>query len=139
MKPRFPAKMGAMVLRLATWNVNSLRPRLDHLARFAAEAAPDVICLQETKVTDAQFPRAAVRALGYPHLLVHGQKGTNGVAIASRLPFQAKGTRVWCGRDDRRHAYVRLAGGIEVHNFYVPSGGPDPETNDKFAHNTKGR
>jgi exodeoxyribonuclease-3 len=125
-----------MAIRLATWNVNSLRQRLDHLARFAAEAAPDLICLQETKVTDAEFPRAALRAMGYPHLLVHGQKGYNGVAIASRLPFAAKGTKVWCGRDDRRHAFVRLAGGLEVHNFYVPSGGPvpDPETNEKFAH-----
>ena len=100
-----------MVLRLATWNVNSLRRRLDHLARFAAEAEPDLICLQETKVTDAQFPRAALQAMGYPHLLVHGQKGTNGVAILSRLPFKAQGTKVWCGRDDRRHAYVRLPGG----------------------------
>ncbi len=125
-----------MGIRLATWNVNSLRQRLDHLARFAAEAAPDLICLQETKVTDALFPYEAVRAMGYPHLLVHGQKGYNGVAIASRLPFEAEGTKVWCGRDDRRHAFVRLAGGLEVHNFYVPSGGPDPdpETNDKFAH-----
>ena len=67
--------MGAMAIRLATWNVNSLRQRLDHLARFAAEAEPDVICLQEAKVTDEEFPREAVRAMGYPHLLVHGQKG----------------------------------------------------------------
>ena len=136
--------MAAMAIRLATWNVNSLRQRLDHLARFAAEAEPDVICLQETKVTDEAFPRLAVHAMGYPHLLVHGQKGTNGVAIASRLPFAAEGTKVWCGRDERRHAFVRLEGGLagelagelEVHNFYVPSGGPvpDPETNDKFAH-----
>ncbi len=135
--------MAAMGIRLATWNVNSLRQRLDHLARFAAEAAPDLICLQETKVVDELFPRAALHAMGYPHLLVHGQKGYNGVAIASRLPFAAQGTKVWCGRDDRRHAFVRLedgagglAGGLEVHNFYVPSGGPvpDPETNDKFAH-----
>ena len=103
--------MAAMGIRLATWNVNSLRQRLDHLARFAAEAEPDLICRQETKVTDAQFPRAAVRAMGYPHLLVHGQKGTNGVAIASRLPFAAEGTKVWCGRDDRRHAFVRLEDG----------------------------
>ncbi len=62
-----------MAIRLATWNVNSLRQRLDHLARFAAVAEPDVICLQETKVTDEEFPRAAVRAMGYPHLPVHGQ------------------------------------------------------------------
>ncbi len=65
----------SMPIRLATWNVNSLRQRLDHLARFAAEVRPDVICLQETKVTDGLFPRAAVRAMGYPHLLIHGQKG----------------------------------------------------------------
>ncbi len=71
-KPCFPAKMGAMGIRLATWNVNSLRQRLDHLARFAAEAAPDLICLQETKVVDDLFPRAALHAMGYPHLLVHG-------------------------------------------------------------------
>ena len=64
-----------MTLRIATWNVNSLRPRLDHLARFAAEAAPDAICLQETKVTDEAFPREAVRDMGYPHLLIHGQQG----------------------------------------------------------------
>ncbi len=64
-----------MSLRIATWNVNSLRQRLDHLARFAAEVAPDVICLQETKVTDEEFPRQAVQEIGYPHLLIHGQKG----------------------------------------------------------------
>ncbi len=64
-----------MPLRIATWNVNSLRQRLDHLARFTAEVAPDVICLQETKVTDEEFPQDAVREIGYPHLLIHGQKG----------------------------------------------------------------
>lgn len=125
-----------MTLRLATWNVNSLRRRLGHLARVAAEAAPEVVCLQETKVSDAEFPLEAVRTLGYPHVHVHGQKGYNGVAILSRRAFEAAGTRAWCGRDDRRHAFVRLAGGIEIHNFYVPKGGhdPDPVGNDKFAH-----
>ena len=128
-----------MSLRIATWNVNSLRPRLDHLARFAREVAPDVICLQETKVTDEEFPRAAVRALGYPHQLIHGQKGYNGVAILSRVAFQSQDTKIWCGKDDRRHAAVTLgygSGTLELHNFYAPSGGatPDPEANDKFAH-----
>ena len=79
----FTPQYECMTLRLATWNVNSLRQRLDHLARFVAEAQPDVVCLQETKVTDELFPTEAVRALGYPHLLVHGQKGYNGVAIRS--------------------------------------------------------
>ena len=75
-----------MTLRIATWNVNSLRPRLDHLARFAREVAPDVICLQETKVTDEAFPRAAVRALGYPHLLIHGQQDIGrGLAVTLGL------------------------------------------------------
>ena len=62
-----------MTLRLITWNVNSLRQRLDHLARITRALAPDLVCLQETKVTDGDFPREAVRALGYGHLLIHGQ------------------------------------------------------------------
>lgn len=129
-----------MTLRLATWNVNSLRRRLDHLARFAAETAPDVICLQETKVSDADFPREAVAELGYPHILAHGQKGYNGVAVLSRRPFAMHSVRSWCGLDDRRYAFVRLEDrsgkGLDLHTFYVPAGGhvPDPERNGKFAH-----
>ncbi len=125
-----------MTLRIATWNVNSLRKRLDHLARFRAAEKPDIVCLQETKVRDEEFPEDAIAALDYPHVLRHGQKGTNGVAIMSRRPFEAVETLDWCGQADRRHAMVRLAGGLEVHNFYVPSGGPvpDPDANDKFAH-----
>lgn len=128
-----------MTLRIATWNVNSLRQRLDHLARFVDEASPDIICLQETKVTDEDFPEAFVRDLGYVHLLVHGQKSYNGVAICSRRPFAQEERLIWCGIDDRRHAAVRLDDGLEIHNFYVPSGGPtpDPEKNDKFAHKLK--
>ncbi len=127
-----------VTLRLASWNVNSLRQRIDHLARFAAEVNPDVICLQETKVRDDDFPAEAIRAMGYDHHLVHGQKSYNGVAILSRRPFDAAATLVWCGKDDRRHASVRF-GELEIHNFYVPSGGslPDPAVNDKFAHKLK--
>jgi exodeoxyribonuclease-3 len=123
-------------LRLATWNVNSIRQRLEHIARVSAEVAPDILCLQETKVRDEDFPTGELHGLGYVHQVVHGQKGYNGVAILSRIPFEVGGSKVWCGRDDRRHAFVRLPGEIELHNFYVPSGGPvpDPERNDKFAH-----
>jgi exodeoxyribonuclease-3 len=123
-------------LRLATWNVNSVRQRLEHLARFCTTAGPDVVCLQETKVRDRDFPARALRDLGYTHQVVHGQKSYNGVAILSRIPFEETGTETWCGRDDRRHAFARLPGGVELHNFYVPSGGPvpDPERNEKFAH-----
>jgi len=125
-----------MTLRVATWNVNSIRRRLDHLARFAAEQSPDLVCLQETKVDDARFPRDAITAMGFAHILAHGQKGYNGVAIVSRHPFEATGTKAWCGRDDRRHVFARLGCGLEVHNLYVPSGGPepDPATNEKFDH-----
>ena len=123
-------------MRVATWNINSIRMRLHLLAQLAETEAPDVICLQETKVTDELFPLMDVQALGYPHVLFSGMKGYNGVAILSRLPFETTEKRDWCGRSDARHVFATLPDGTEVHNFYVPSGGdePDPAVNDKFAH-----
>ncbi len=125
-----------MQLRLATWNINSVRLRLGLLGRLAAEARPDIICLQETKARDAHFPHAEIEALGYRHRAVRGMPGYNGVAILSRLPLESTGGRDWCGLEDCRHVSARLRGGLEIHNFYVPAGGdePDPETNPKFAH-----
>jgi exodeoxyribonuclease-3 len=125
-----------MSWRLASWNINSVRLRLDNVRRLVAELAPDVLCLQETKTTDPLFPREACEALGYRHMLVHGMKGYNGVAILSRTPFRSPATRSWCARSDCRHAIVELEGGIELHNIYVPAGGDvaDPEANPKFAH-----
>jgi exodeoxyribonuclease III len=125
-----------MALTLATWNINSVRLRLDLVERFIADAQPDVLCLQETKSPDEHFPRDALAALGYTHQLIHGMKGYNGVAILSRLPFAQSSTQSWCGRRDCRHAIATLPGGIELHNLYVPAGGdiPDPEENRKFAH-----
>lgn len=125
-----------MTLRLATWNVNSVRQRIQHIERFAREHAPDILCLQETKTTNESFPAEALEAIGYRHRVVHGQKGYNGVAILSREPFDDSATRVWTGKDDCRHAEIRLPGGLELHCFYVPSGGqtPDREENPKFAH-----
>ncbi len=123
-------------MRLITWNINSVRARLDQLARLAAMVQPDVICLQETKAQDQDFPAAAVRQMGYPHLLLRGMKAYNGVAILSRLPLETAESRDWAGRRDCRHLAAILPGGIELHNFYVPAGGdvPDPAENDKFAH-----
>ena len=128
-----------MALRIASWNVNSVRSREAHLERFLSERAPDVICLQETKVEDPLFPLERVTALGYRHHLIHGQKSYNGVAILSRVPFEDQGKLVWCRKDDCRHLWVRLPGDVELHNFYVPSGGPtpDPAANDKFDHKIK--
>ncbi len=123
-------------MKIATWNINSVRLRLDNLARLIDAANPDIICLQETKVVDELFPRADIEALGYPHQAIRGMKSYNGVAILSRLPMTENGGRDWCGKPDCRHTGVALAGGIELHNFYVPAGGdePDPTVNDKFAH-----
>jgi exodeoxyribonuclease-3 len=123
-------------LRLATWNINSVRLRIELVRRLIEEAAPDVLCLQETKTPDEFFPREAFEALGYRDMLIHGMKGYNGVAILSRQPFGTATTRAWCARQDCRHAVVELPGGIELHNIYVPAGGdvPDPEANPKFAH-----
>jgi exodeoxyribonuclease-3 len=125
-----------MALTIATWNINSVRLRIGNLARLARELAPDVICLQETKTPDEFFPREAVAALGYTHMLIHGMKGYNGVAILSRVALTQTGNQSWCGREDCRHIVAGLPGGIELHNLYVPAGGdePDPEANPKFAH-----
>lgn len=125
-----------MTLRIATWNVNSVRQRLEHLARFSDEMKPDLLCLQETKVQDEDFPQDDLRRMGYKEVLFHGQKSYNGVAILSRRAIVREERIVWCSKDDRRHLAVHLEGGLELHNFYVPAGGdkPDPEVNDKFAH-----
>jgi exodeoxyribonuclease-3 len=123
-------------MRVTTWNINSVRIRLEPVEKLVAALDPDVLCLQETKVPDELFPHQAFAKLGFKHRLVHGMKGYNGVAILSRVPFAAEATKGWCGKQDCRHAFVTLRGGVELHNVYVPAGGdiPDPEANDKFAH-----
>ncbi len=123
-------------MKIATWNINSVRLRLPHLARLVAEEQPDIICLQETKVMNPLFPEKAIRQLGYPHQHFNGMKAYNGVAILSRLPLRDKTCLNWAGREDCRHISVQLEDGTRLHNFYVPAGGdiPDPSLNDKFAH-----
>lgn len=123
-------------MRIVTWNINSLRLRLPTLDRINGALSPDIVCLQETKVQDEDFPEIDVRALGFDHLLYRGMKSYNGVAILSRVPLKEVTSRTWCDKEDCRHIAAKLPGGAELHNFYVPAGGdvPDPETNDKFAH-----
>jgi exodeoxyribonuclease-3 len=125
-----------MRLRVTTWNVNSVRLRLDHLPALIAKHDPDVLCLQETKVVDELFPREAFADAGFIHQKIRGQKSYNGVAILSRVAFEPIPARDWCAKGDCRHVAVRFAGNVELHNFYVPAGGdvPDPEANPKFAH-----
>jgi exodeoxyribonuclease III len=126
-------------LTLATWNINSVRLRIDLVAHFLRESAPDVLCLQETKCRDSEFPLAAFHKLGYPHVAINGQKGYHGVAVASKIPLETIDRRSFCDNGDARHIAVTLAPGggrIAIHNFYVPAGGdePDPAINPKFAH-----
>lgn len=124
------------MIRIATWNINSVRLRIDLAMRLIDETEPDVICLQETKVVDDAFPLKPFGARGYVHSRIAGQKSYNGVAILSRQPLTDAGVLNWCDKQDCRHVFATVAGGIEVHCVYVPSGGdiPDPALNDKFAH-----
>jgi exodeoxyribonuclease III len=137
---RLLSKKRACALRLITWNINSVRLRLDLVAHLVKETAPDVLCLQETKVIDDLFPSAALAEMGFTHQHFYGIKGYNGVAILSKRPFTATKRLDWVGRTDGRHIAVELKlknkPAIEVHNIYVPAGGdePNPETNEKFAH-----
>ena len=123
-------------IKLATWNINSVRLRAGLVTKFLKVHAPDVLCLQETKVQDALFPGEAFHTLGYVHQAINGQKGYHGVAILSRLPFARTESQVFCGKDDTRHVSATLQAGLELHNFYVPAGGdiPDPKVNPKFRH-----
>jgi exodeoxyribonuclease III len=123
-------------LRITSWNVNSVRLRLDGLARLVRAVDPDVLCLQETKVRNELFPVLEVRALGFPHHVLHGQPGYHGVAIFSKVPLAKPEPLDWCGKPDCRHLRVRLPGDIELHNLYIPAGGdlPDPELNPRFRH-----
>lgn len=132
-----------MSLRLATWNINSVRLRIDLVCRLLKEWRPDILCLQETKCPQGQFPVAPLRDLGYVHIAEHGQKGYHGVAIVSRLPFHedSRHSREFCGKGDCRHVAVTLGTKqpLTLHNFYVPAGGdePDPAINEKFDHKLK--
>lgn len=131
-----------MRLKLTTWNINSVRLRIDLVLRFLAEHRPDVLCLQETKCPDDAFPLKALRGSGYEHVVHAGQKGYNGVAILSRHPLVNRAVMGFCERQDARHISAMLgpeagpAAGIVLHDFYVPAGGdiPDRELNPKFGH-----
>ena len=121
---------------IASWNVNSVRLRaVPLIAPFVASCQPDVLCLQEIKCQSHEFPEKAFREMGYEHFHVRGQKGMHGVAIASKYPLQDLGDEAICPREEARHQRVGVKG-IELHNFYIPAGGdePDIEINPRFAH-----
>lgn len=120
-------------MKIATWNINGVRARIDNLVAWLKESRPDIVCLQEIKSQDEAFPRAEIEALGY-HVETHGQKGFNGVAILSRLRFDEVNQRlsgddaddhsrfiegVFSVRDAKGHATA-----LRVVSLYLPNGNP---------------
>jgi exodeoxyribonuclease-3 len=123
-------------LRIATWNVNSIRQRLTPLLAFLRETAPDVLCLQEIKCEDAAFPRSEIEDAGY-NVVVHGQKTLNGVAILSKHPIDESFARLPGFAHDAQSRYIEAVisnagGAIRVASIYAPNGNP-PET-EKYAY-----
>ncbi len=121
-------------MRIVTWNINSVRFRLNLLEKLAQTAHPDIICLQETKVQNNEFPLDSIKKLGYDHVIFHGQMRNNGVAIISKLPLYGTEKLEIANSQDCRHLCAILPGDIELHNFYVPAGGDEPDitTNPKY-------
>ena len=130
-----PVLTGQNILRIATWNVNSVKSRLEHLLAYLREAGPDVLCLQELKCIDEAFPRQEVEDLGY-NVATHGQKTYNGVAILSKRPIEV--TRGLPGDSaDEQARYIEAVvpaefGVIRIASIYLPNG--NPVSTDKYTY-----
>lgn len=115
------------MLRIATWNVNSIRQRLGHLLAYLKEVNPDAVCLQETKCQNEAFPRAEIEDLGY-NVATHGQKGFNGVAILAKRPFETKPGLPGDPNDEQaRYIEAELPtdkGALRLASIYLPNGNP---------------
>jgi exodeoxyribonuclease-3 len=123
-------------MRIASWNVNSVKQRVDNLAAWLAEREPDIVCLQETKCVDEAFPREAFEGLGY-NVAVHGQKTFNGVAILSKLPFDEVTPRLPGDAEDDHARFIEAVvsartGVVRIASIYLPNG--NPSGTDKYAY-----
>jgi exodeoxyribonuclease-3 len=121
-------------MRIATWNVNSIRQRLDSMQAWLAERQPDIVCLQEIKCVDEAFPREPFEALGY-NVAVHGQKTFNGVALLSKLPFDEVAPGLIGDSGDVQARFLEAVvstktGVVRVVSLYLPNGNPAP--GDKY-------
>ena len=123
-------------MRIATWNINSVRLRITHVKRFVKENNIDVMCLQETKTEDQYFPSDEFSKIDMSYQYFRGEKSYNGVAVVSKIKLEENGYINWCIKNDCRHISVKIKDQIELHNFYIPAGGDEPDvlTNPKFAH-----
>ncbi len=107
-------------MKIATWNINSVRARLDRLVDYLKTRSPDVLCLQELKCTDAQFPRAELEAIGY-RAEVFGQKTYNGVAILSKEPVTDVAKNLGDG-DEQARVIAATSQGVRIVGLYAPNG-----------------
>ena len=115
-------------MRIATWNVNSIKQRVDAAVAWLKERAPDIVLLQETKCVDDAFPRDAFESLGY-NVAVHGQKTFNGVAILSKIPFDEVTPRLPGDAEDDHARFIEAqvstdGGVVRVASIYLPNGNP---------------
>ncbi len=115
-------------MKIVTWNINGVRARLGNLLHWLKESDPDIACLQEIKTVDEQFPRAEIEALGY-HVETHGQKGFNGVAILSKLPFDEVNRGLPGDDSDEQARFIEGVfstdkGALRVVSLYLPNGNP---------------
>jgi exodeoxyribonuclease-3 len=108
-------------MKIATWNVNSVKARLSHLMGWLDSARPDVVLLQETKCVDGDFPRLELASAGW-HLALRGQKTYNGVAILSRLPIIEEVRELDGDGGEARYIEAKLQNGVRVASIYVPMG-----------------
>lgn len=119
------------MVKIATWNVNSLRVRLPHLLDWIAVEQPDVVALQETKIADADFPRLEIEAAGY-QVVYHGQKTYNGVALLSRGPVADVAYGIAGFEDPQRRVLAATYAGLRIVDVYVPNG--ERVGSEKFAY-----
>ncbi len=118
-------------MKIATWNVNSLKVRLPHVLQWLAETQPDILALQETKLTDENFPAAAIEAAGY-HVVYSGQKTYNGVAILSKRPGNYVLKDIPGLDDHQRRVLAATYGEVRVLDLYVPNG--ESVDSDKYRY-----
>ncbi|MFT4718742.1 MAG: exodeoxyribonuclease-3 [Rickettsiales bacterium] len=116
-------------MKIISWNINSVRLRAPLLKQLILEQKPDIICLQETKVQDSEFPLEELKSFGLENIYFSGQKSYNGVAILSKEPLENIRIYKILDSEDKRHISAVTKSGIKIHNFYVPAGGDEPDVN----------
>jgi exodeoxyribonuclease-3 len=123
-------------MKIATWNINGIKARVESARTWLVAASPDIACFQEIKCVDEAFPREVFEDLGY-NVAVHGQKGFNGVALLSKLPFDEVAPRLAGDPDDVQARYLEAvisvpSGVVRLVNIYLPNG--NPVGTEKFAY-----